>query len=258
MMQLHEVESNVAELNVRQGFELIYDLLRAYGVSNASISRLKSGSYDKAEDENELLWKDKVFYRFVDNGDDLHDIIDEATHDQLIVRHRPRFLIVRDNKQILAIDARTNDTLDAQLTELSGYSAFFLPWAGIEKTQIESINYADLKAAHKMARLYDEIVVHNRIETSADVHRLNIFFSRLLFCFFAEDTGVFVDGAFTNGIASLTAEDGSDTARYLDALFKVLDLEPKNRKGVPDHFAGFGYVNGKLFAAQSAVPCLLC
>jgi hypothetical protein len=253
-MQLHEVESNVAGLDVRQGFEFIYDLLGAYGISNASISRLKSGSYNKTEYENELLWKDKVFYRLVDNGDDLHDVIDEAGHEELITRHRPRFLIVRDDKQLLAVDTRTSDTLDIPLTELSGYSSFFFPWAGIEKTQLESINYADVKAAEKMALLYDEIVTHNRIETTSDIHSLNVFFSRLLFCFFAEDTGVFSDGLFTNGVASLTAEDGSDTARYLDSLFKVLDLEPKNRKGVPGHFASFGYVNGKLFAAPAASP----
>ena len=119
-MQLHEVENNVADLDVRHGFGFIYDLLRAYGISNVSISRLKSGSYDKAEYENELLWKDKVFYRFVDNGDDLHDVIDEARHDELIIRHRPRFLIVRDDKQILAVDTRTSDTLDTRLTNLSG------------------------------------------------------------------------------------------------------------------------------------------
>jgi hypothetical protein len=57
---------------------------------------------------------------------------------------------------MLAVDTRTSDTLETRLAELPRYSAFFLPWAGIEKTQLESINYADLKAAAKMARLYDE------------------------------------------------------------------------------------------------------
>ncbi len=230
-MQLQEVESNVADLNLRQGFDLIYDLLRAYGISNASLSRLKSGSYDKAEYENELLWKDRVYYRLVDNGDDLHDAIDEAKHDELITRHRPRFLVVRDEIQILAVDTRTSDTLDTPLVDLSNYSAFFLPWAGIEKTQLESINYADVKAAEKMARLYDEIVAQNRVETAADIHRLNVFFSRLLFCFFAEDTGVFSDGLFTNGIASLTAEDGSDTAtisRPTVPQFSILNRSTAN------------------------------
>jgi hypothetical protein len=253
-MQLQDVESNVADLDLEQGFNLIFDLLRAYGVSNASISRLKGGSYDKAQYENELLWKDKVFYRYVDGGDDLHKVIDDARQDAVVSRHRPRFLIVRDDKQILAVDTRTSDTLDTRLADLPGYSAFFLPWAGVEKTQLESINYADVKAAEKMARLYDEVVKHNRIETVNDVHRLNVFFSRLLFCFFAEDTGVFPDGIFTNGIASHTAEDGSDTANYLDRLFAVLDVPPEKRQRVPAHFAGFGYVNGKLFAAQAASP----
>jgi hypothetical protein len=253
-MQLHEAESNVADLDGRQGFDLIYSLLRAYGISNASISRLKSGSYDKAEYENELLWKDKVFFRYIGDGEDLHVAIDEARLDEHITRYKPRFLIVCDERQILAIDTRTGDTLDSGFADLAGYSAFFLPWAGIEKTQLESTSYADVKAAEKMARLYDEITAHNRIETGADVHRLNIFFSRLLFCFFAEDTGVFPQGSFTNGIASLTTEDGSDTARHLDELFRVLDLAPKSRKGIPGHFANFGYVNGKLFGSQAAAP----
>ena len=90
-----------------------------------------------------------------------------------------------------------------------------MPWAGIEKTQLESLNYADVKAAEKMARLYDEIVKHNTIEDEQDVRNLNVFFSRLLFCFFAEDTRVFEEGSFTDAIASLTQAGGSDTDIFL-------------------------------------------
>jgi hypothetical protein len=253
-MQLHDVESNVADLDLRQGFELIFDLLRAYGVASASITRLQKGTYDRAAGDDEVLWKGKVYYRFVSDGQDIHAAIDGARHDEAIARQHPRFIVVRNEDQIVAVDTQTGDTLDTPLADLPRFSAFFLPWAGIEKTQLESVNYADVKAAAKMARLYDEIVTHNRIETADDSHRLNVFFSRLLFCFFAEDTGVFGEGSFTNGIASLTSEDGSDTARYLDELFRVLDLPPEERKSVPAHFAEFGYVNGKLFAAQAASP----
>jgi len=253
-MQLHEIEASVAGLDVSQGFELIYDLLHAYGVSNASITRLKSGSYDKSDEDNEVLWRDKVFYRYVDDGQDVHAVIDTARADEAITKLRPRFLIVRNREQIVAIDTRTSDTLDTRLADLPRYSAFFLPWSGIEKTQLEAINYADVKVAERMARLYDEIVKHNHIETAQDVHNLNIFFSRLLFCFFAEDTGVFPAGSFTNGIASLTAVDGSDTSRYLDALFDVLDTASDKRQNVPAHFADFGYVNGRLFSARASAP----
>lgn len=253
-MQLHEVETNVADLDLRLGFDLIFDLLRAYGVANASITRLQKGAYNRAAGHDEVLWKGKVYYRFVPDGQDIHAAIDAARHDEAIARQHPRFIVVRNEDQIVAVDTRTDDTLDTPLADLPRFSAFFLPWAGIEKTQLQSVNYADVKAAAKMARLYDEIVTHNRIETADDAHRLNIFFSRLLFCFFAEDTGVFRAGSFTNGIASLTGEDGSDTRRYLDELFRALDLPLDKRTGVPAHFAEFGYVNGKLFAAQAASP----
>jgi hypothetical protein len=253
-MQLHEVEANVAGLDVSQGFELIYDLLRAYGVPAGSIARLRNGSYNKSAKDDEVLWRDKVYYRYVTNGEDIHAAIDAARGDDSIMKLRPRFLVVCNRDQIVAIDTRTSDTLDTRLVDLPGYSAFFLPWSGIEKTQLETVNYADLKAAGQMAKLYDEIVKHNQIETEEDVHNLNVFFTRLLFCFFAEDTGVFPDGIFTNGIASHTAADGSDTARYLDGLFDVLDTAVDKRQRVPAHFADFGYVNGRLFSARASAP----
>ncbi len=253
-MQLHEVEANVADLNLSQGFELIYDLLQAYGLPAASVTRLRNGSYNKADDADQVLWRDKVFYRYVDGNEDIHALIDAARADDSIKKQRPRFLIVRNREQIVAIDARTGDTLDTRLADLPSYSAFFLPWSGVEKTQLESVNYADIKAAERMARLYDEIVKHNQIETTEDVHSLNVFFTRLLFCFFAEDTGVFTDGIFTNGIASHTATDGSDTGRYLDELFAVLDTPIDSRDGVSAHFKNFGYVNGRLFSAHSSAP----
>jgi hypothetical protein len=105
-----------------------------------------------------------------------------------------------------------------------------------------------------MARLYDEIIKHNQITTAADVHHLNVFFSRLLFCFFAEDTNVFEAGQFTNAIASMTNVNGEDVHILLDDLFKVLNTEQSVRDNLPVRFRDFGYVNGNLFNQQSASP----
>jgi hypothetical protein len=113
-----------------------------------------------------------------------------------------------------------------------------LPWAGIEKQQLENLHYADVKAAERMARLYMEIVNANAIETQEDIARLNVFFARLLFCFFAEDTDVFPVGSFTGAIASLTNPSGEDTAAFLDALFKVLDLQAVPRRTQPPRAPG--------------------
>jgi hypothetical protein len=254
-MNLQEIEDRVAQLDLAEGPELIYSLLGAYGLPKASISRLRSGTYNRSTVAGVTLWKGKVFDRYVDDGgEDLHALIDDSANDERIQRERPRFVIARNAARLLAVDMTTKDTLDISLAELGANAAFFLPWSGIEKTQLETVNYADIKAAERMARLYDEIVRCNDVETAEEVHNLNIFFTRLLFCFFAEDTGVFPEGIFTNGLASLTAADGSDTARYLDALFDVLDTPQDTRHSVPTHFTAFGYVNGRLFSTRASAP----
>lgn len=253
-MNLGEIETQVAALDTTLGFELIYDLFEAYGLPKASINRLKKGSLNKAQNGHELLWRGKAYYRLAGDNEDIYLLVDSAKEDATVLKQRPRFLIVRNSSQLVAIDAKTNDTLDIALSDLKTHVAFFLPWAGIEKTQLETLNYADVKAAGKMARLYDEVVKLNPVEDEHDVHRLNVFFSRLLFCFFAEDTGVFPKGVFTTSVASLTVESGNDLGPTLDSLFAVLNTEESKRKGVPSHFADFGYVNGKLFDQPTPSP----
>lgn len=255
-MNLAEVEKQVGELDMDQGFDLIYDLLLAYGLPKASVSRVRNGSYDKSDFDQEVLWKGKVFYRYEPGAenDALLALIDDTRTDKRIERFKPRFLIVRNEDHFLARDQLTGDTLDLDLAELPGRADFFLPWAGIEKTQVENANLADIKAAEKMAKLYDEIVRHNEIASEADTYSLNVFFSRLLFCFFAEDTGVFKLGLFTGHIASLTQDSGEDVAEFLDRLFAVLDTEPVNRNEALAALAEYGYVNGSLFSGDVPSP----
>ena len=122
----------------------------------------------------------------------------------------------------------------------------------MEKSQFQSEAHADVKAAERMGRLYDIILESNSIESEADIHALNVFLSRLLFCFFAEDTGIFDDDQFTNAVASHTDEDGSDLQAYLQKLFKVLNLS--ERSDYPKFMQSFPYVNGGLFADNYPIP----
>lgn len=137
---------------------------------------------------------------------------------------------------------------------LKANASFFLPWAGIEKAQLESLHYANVKAAEKMARLYDEILMRKAVSGSDGLHALNVFFTRLLFCFFAEDTGIFDKGKFTNAVASLTRADGGDVHSLLEQIFMVLDTTPEERGDVQSYLRGFGYVNGSLFSDWLPVP----
>ncbi len=260
-MDLNKLEQDIAKITMHlDNDSFIYELLLAYDFPKATITRLKKGDYNKSKnadasnkDNQEILWKKHLFFK-VEQNQDLHLSIDKAQKAPVILKHHPRFIIVTDFKRLLAVDTKIGDSLDIALDELSGNYTFFLPWAGMEKTQIQSLNLADVKAAEKLAQLYDIIIQENQIETETERHGLNIFLSRLLFCFFAEDTGIFEEDQFTNAIASHTQKNGSDCQDYLIALFKVMNI--KERSNEPAHIKAFPYVNGGLFAVDYPSPKL--
>lgn len=254
-MKLREIEERLAAAKALEGGEFLFELLRAYGIPKASITRLRTGSYNRSEQKGEYLWREKVYFRSLDCPDEeLYSLVDAAKTEERVRRERPRFVIARNGSKLVAADLKTGDALDIEIEELQNHAAFFLPWARIEKTQLENQNLADVKAAEKMAKLYDEIVKHNAVETEEQIHDLNVFFSRVLFCLFAEDTGVFEKGSFTNAIGSLSREDGKDLHELLDQVFDVLNTEESKRIGYPSHLLGFGFVSGKLFERHSSAP----
>ena len=102
-----------------------------------------------------------------------------------------------------------------------------------------------------MKELYDEIVRCNSDRILAEDlnfrHDLNIFFSRLLFCYFAEDTDLFEPKQFTNSVKNYTKMDGSDLPYFFEQLFESLDSKPYEKQGMVDPFNKFPYVNGTIF-----------
>ena len=109
----------------------------------------------------------------------------------------------------------------------------------------------DQEATNKFGEIFDQLLTENPdvLKTAKGRHALNVFFTQLLFCFFAEDTGIFTENQFTNAVGSHTQADGSDVADFLAALFTALDTEDPAAK--PSHLAGFPYVNGRLFTVTA-------
>jgi hypothetical protein len=250
-MNIAQIEQNIQDLikdYTQESF--IYNFLLAYGSPKASITRLQKGNLNLSKVSGEISWKKKVFFKPVDN-EDLHititNIRQQLTQDQ-------RFVIVTDFKSILAIDTKIGDTLDIDFLDLPTHFDFFLPWAGMERATHQNENPADVKAAEKMAKLFDEIKKDNPDDSPQFIHGLNVFLSRLLFCFFAEDTNIFKSGIFTNAIHSHTQVDGSDLNDYLDKLFQVLNTPNKNRIELPSYLQEFPYVNGGLFEHKHTMP----
>ena len=200
-MNIVQIEENVKQLihkiaqdELKQQ-DFIYELLLAYGLRKYSINKLRSGDTNLAEDkENTLFWKLKVYFK-ISKQHDLHGLIDQMKSEKRTESNKIRFLIVTDFKNLLAIDTKTQDTLDVPFSDLAKKFDFFLPWAGMEKAVYQGENPADVKAAEKLAKLFDEIKADNfdedDLNNKENLHHLNIFLSRLLFCYFAEDTEIF-------------------------------------------------------------------
>lgn len=245
-MNASQIEKNVTALveNFNKE-EFVFDLLKAYGISKTSITRLKKGDFNLSKVEGEILYKSKMLFKEVES-DTLLSVIDDLTKEPESLKHNPRFVIVTDYKALVAKDIRTGAALDIPILEIHKHFSFFLPWAGQEKYSQKNENYADRKASYKMAKLYDILVTENPNIYDDGGHNLNIFLSRLLFCFFAEDTDIFpIEGMFTDTLAQHTKDDGSDVNTFLDRLFKVLNTKDNSKES--SHFREFPYVNGGLF-----------
>ncbi|MBC9954429.1 class I SAM-dependent DNA methyltransferase [Leucobacter sp. cx-42] len=250
-LSLKAIEERVAPLAQRETFdrEFIFDLLLAYGKPQGNVTRLRNGSLNVATDPRlEVAQKNVVYFKET-VGDPL-EVAEQLRKSPAVVRFSTRFVIVTDYVDIVAHDIKTNETIGFPIREIDQHFTFFLPWAGMEKAQYVAESHADVKAAERMGKLFDELLQANPgiFDDERGRHSLNIFFTRLLFCFFAEDTGIFTDNQFTNAVGSQTHPDGSDLAEFLTDLFKALDTEDPADK--PKHLAEFPYVNGRLFTVK--------
>lgn len=237
--------------------EFIYSFLDAYGFPKSTVTRLRNGdgTINVAKGEDIALRK-QLYFCMVEAGTDVSEQADLLKASDLIARHDIRFVIATDFADLVAYDLKANERLDIPFSELASNYAFFLPLAGYEKAVMYSEHPADLKASEKMGQLFDLIRERNELTQPQDIHALNVFLTRLLFCFYAEDTGIFDEGQFTYAIQSYTQADGSDLDQFFTDLFTVLNLAESSpeRQKMPAHFQAFKFVNGGLFRDDEPVP----
>ena len=173
--------------------------------------------------------------------------------DPLVIQAAPKIIAVSDGITVLAYDLREHDTYENPVDRMYCDFAFFYPLMNVERAHYVEESPADIRAAEKLARLHDELRAYNEFDSERDLHDLNIFITRLLFCFFAEDTGIFAPNLFSDSIARFTKPDGSDLARYLDQSFNIMDVQLR-ADTTPRIITQFPYVNGGLFSKHISIP----
>lgn len=181
--------------------------------------------------------------------------IQDLARDQRIA-DLPRYVILSDFKTIALYDLEPDEQLDLPLFESRHYRKIEFPVKELHK-HIQEFAFI---AGYKQHRLRDEDPINIKaVEILGDLHDaladggyqghdLERFLVRILFCLFAEDTGLFEPETFTLYLENRTAKDGSDLGLHLAQLFEVLDTPPERRqKNLDDLLATFPYVNGELF-----------
>ena len=220
----------------------IIEFVSLFDITKTTITRASKVASD------DFIIKNKLYFRKVENQPLLVlTEIDKELEGQV---RKSRFIITTDFQELYAKDTQTGLTLAISFNDLPSHCDFFLPWNGIEKIDYDKENPADVKAAERFTKLYDELISINPelAITETDGKSFNLFLIRVLFLLFAEDTSIISKGAFTNVIKMRTSEDGSDLNECVRKLFTVLDMPEFSRQDLESWLSDFPYVNGKLFS----------
>jgi hypothetical protein len=194
----------------------------------------------------DLFWKGMLLVEHKSRGKNLDRAYTQALDYFPGIKERdlPKYVLVSDFARFRLYDLEENTETEFRLADLHKRIKHFAFIAGYRTQTIAPQNPVNIKAAERMGRLHDALKA-----TGYKGHPLEVLLVRLLFCLFAEDTGIFQPAsAFRAWIEERTAPDGSDLGPQLAQLFQVLNTPDDRRTSILDEqIAAFPYVNGKLF-----------
>ncbi|MFM6510641.1 MAG: class I SAM-dependent DNA methyltransferase [Microcystis panniformis] len=216
------------------------------------ISRRRVASFEqpikKADNKQgfiDLLWKGTILVEHKSKGKDLEKATQQAKDyfPNLKEHELPRYILVSDFQRFKLYDLDSGNQWEFELNNFVDNVHLFDFIAGYEKRVYKDEDPVNLQAAELMGKLHDCLK-----EIGYMGHDLEVYLVRLLFCLFADDTGIFNQGIFWEYIDLHTKEDGSDLAMHIDAIFQVLNTpEDKRLKNLDENLTQFPYINGKLF-----------
>ena len=170
---------------------------------------------------------------------------------------KAKFIMATDGVMLEAEDLNSGETIACKYRDFSDHFGFFLPLAGISTVREIKNNPVHIKATGRLNKLYIELLNTNA-EWGADArrHDLNQFMARLIFCFFAEDTGIFESQLFTKTVEQMSDGQSGKTHEVIADLFRAMDTRLDDRKaaGIRNWAERFPYVNGSLFSGGTECP----
>jgi hypothetical protein len=253
-----EIEQAISQL-ADQPFEpqnFPYAFLEAFGNKETTIKRLRAGASNKS-DLGGVLQTNNIHMATCDTGQ-VTKTLTALKESPATAKAKAKFILATDGVDFEAENLANGETLACGYTDFPDHFGFFLPLAGIATVKQISENAFDIRATSRLNRLYVELLKDNPAWGTAERrHDMNHFMARLIFCFFAEDTGIFLGGGlFTDTIAQMSARDSSNTHEVIGELFRAMNTKIEGRESakLPRWADAFPYVNGDLFSGSLGVP----
>ena len=231
------------------------DFFGVFGVERRSVARYEEHvkKLDNRSGFIDLFWPKVLLVEQKSAGRDLTRAGTQAGEyfDALKPADRPRFQLLCDFQTFQLLDRDTREETTFALADLPAHVEKFGFIMGMEKRSFKDQDPVNIEAAELVGHL------HDALEASGYTgHRLEVFLTRIVFCLFADDTGIFEPrDIFLEFIEARTKEDGSDLGALLNQLFEVLDTpEDQRQSNLDEDLAHFPYVNGSLFADPIRTP----
>ncbi len=200
----------------------------------------------------DLFWKGELLVEQKSEGRDLKKAKEQALDyfPNLKEEELPKYILVSDFQHFEMYDLDTGEVNKFLLKDLHKNVKLFAFIAGYKTKSYKDVEPASIKAAELMGELYDQLRLSGYPE-----HDLELFLTRILFCLFADDSGIWEKDILTQYIEERTAPDGSDLGSKLTHLFQVLNTSREKRSGnLDEHLARFEYINGSLFNKSVFIP----
>ena len=226
-----------------------------FGVQRRNVARYEQhvAKLDNHSGFIDLFWPGVLLVEQKSAGRDLGKAYEQAGEyfDALPERERPRYILVSDFQTFELHDLDERETAAFPLADLPAHVESFGFILGVQRRTFRDQHPANIEAAELIGRLHDALD-----DAGYRGHDLERFLVRIVFCLFADDTGIFEPrDIFLDFIETRTSEDGADLGPWLAQLFEVLDTPEDGRAATLDEdLARFPYVNGALFDEPLRIP----
>ena len=257
-MNAVEIADAVSEL-VEQPFdanEFPFAFLEAFGNKETTIKRLRAGATKKS-DIGGVLQTNNIHIAVCSIGDASKKLA-ELKASPSTTKAKAKFILATDGEVVEAEDIVTGETVVCSYRDFPNHFGFFLALAGITTVQQIRESSFDIRATGRLNKLYVELLKENpEWGTSERRHEMNHFMARLIFCFFAEDTGIFRgDRLFTGTVERMSAKDSENTHDVIGTIFLAMNAKLSDREAakLPTWVSEFPYVNGGLFSGSTESP----